>query len=122
MSVKLYALTCSTLTCEFSRMEDGESKITIPVPVYLIEHPQGRVLFDSGLHPDCQHDPTARLGEQMTRLFRIGFAPGEDVSARLEAIDRDPDKINVLINSHLHFDHVGGNALIPNATMLVQRR
>jgi glyoxylase-like metal-dependent hydrolase (beta-lactamase superfamily II) len=27
-----------------------------------------------------------------------------------------------LINSHFHFDHVGGNALIPNATMLVQRR
>jgi glyoxylase-like metal-dependent hydrolase (beta-lactamase superfamily II) len=24
------------------------------------------------------------------------------------------------INSHFHFDHVGGNALIPNATMLVQ--
>ncbi len=27
-----------------------------------------------------------------------------------------------MINSHFHFDHVGGNALIPNATMLVQRR
>jgi hypothetical protein len=43
------------------------------------------------------------------------------VSARLEAIDRDPSKIDLIINSHFHFDHVGGNALIPNATMLVQR-
>jgi glyoxylase-like metal-dependent hydrolase (beta-lactamase superfamily II) len=40
----------------------------------------------------------------------------------LEAIDRDPAKIDLMINSHFHFDHVGGNALIPNATMLVQRR
>ena len=55
-------------------------------------------------------------------LFRIGFQPGEEVSARLEAIDRDPGKIDLIINSHFHFDHVGGNALIPNATMLVQRR
>jgi glyoxylase-like metal-dependent hydrolase (beta-lactamase superfamily II) len=55
------------------------------------------------------------------RLFRIGFEPGEEVSARLEAMDRDPAKIDLVINSHFHFDHVGGNALIPNATMLVQR-
>ena len=55
------------------------------------------------------------------KLFRVGFQPGEEVSARLEAIDRDPGKIDLVINSHFHFDHVGGNALIPNATMLVQR-
>jgi glyoxylase-like metal-dependent hydrolase (beta-lactamase superfamily II) len=36
------------------------------------------------------------------------------VSTRLEAIDRDPGKIDLIINSHFHFDHVGGNALIPN--------
>jgi N-acyl homoserine lactone hydrolase len=29
---------------------------------------------------------------------------------------------DLVINSHFHFDRVGGNALIPNATMLVQRR
>jgi N-acyl homoserine lactone hydrolase len=123
MSVKLYALTCGTLTGEFARlMEGGQGEITVPIPVYLIEHPRGRALFDTGLHPDCQHDPVGRLGERMTQLFRIGFAPGEEVSARLEAIGRDPNKIDLVINSHFHFDHVGGNALIPNATMLVQRR
>jgi putative hydrolase of the HAD superfamily len=44
------------------------------------------------------------------------------VSARLAAFDRDPGKIDLVINSHFHFDHCGGNALVPNATMLVQRR
>ena len=38
------------------------------------------------------------------------------------AMGRDPTRIDILINSHFHFDHVGGNALVPNATMLVQRR
>ena len=83
---------------------------------------EGTVLFDTGPHPDCQHDPAGRLGERLAGLFRIGFQPGEEVSARLEAIDRDPGKIDLIINSHFHFDHVGGNALIPKATMLVQRR
>jgi glyoxylase-like metal-dependent hydrolase (beta-lactamase superfamily II) len=123
MSVKLYAFTSGTLTCEFSRlMEGGNGHITVPIPVFLVEHPKGRALFDTGLHPDCQHDPAGRLGTRLAALFRIGFYPGEEVSARLQAIDRDPAKIDLIINSHLHFDHVGGNALIPNATMLVQHR
>jgi glyoxylase-like metal-dependent hydrolase (beta-lactamase superfamily II) len=123
MTLKLYAFTCGTVTGEFAHlMEGGEGDITVPVPVFLIEHPKGRALFDTGLHPDCQHDPVNRLGERLAGLFRIGFQPGEEISAHLEAIDRDPGKIDLIINSHFHFDHVGGNALIPNATLLVQRR
>ena len=117
MTVKLYAFTCGTVTGEFGRlMEGGEGDITLPVPVFLIEHPKGRALFDTGLHPDCQRDPARRLGARLAGLFRIGFQPGEEVSARLEAIDRDPGKIDLVINSHFHFDHVGGNALIRNAS------
>ena len=120
MTIKLYAFTCGTVTGEFARLMDGgEGDITMPVPVFLIEHPKGRALFDTGLHPDCQHDPAGRLGTRLAGLFRIDFKPGKEVSARLEAIDRDPAKIDLVINSHFHFDHVGGNALIPNATMLV---
>lgn len=123
MSIKVFAFSCGTLTGEFARlMEGGEGDITIPIPAFLIEHPKGRAVFDTGLHPECQRNPTARIGEEMTRVYRVGFHPGEEISAQLEALDRDPGKIDLLINSHFHFDHVGGNALIPNATMLVQRR
>jgi N-acyl homoserine lactone hydrolase len=122
MTIKLYAFTCGTVTGEFGRlMEGGEGDITLPIPVFLIEHPRGRALFDTGLHPDCQHDAATRLGKRLAGLFQIAFAPGEEVSARLAAIGRDPGKIDLIINSHFHFDHVGGNGLIPNATMLVQR-
>jgi len=91
MTVKLYAFTCGTLTGEFAHlMEGGECDITVPIPVFLIEHPSGRALFDTGLHPDCQHHPARRLGSRLAGLFRIDFKPGEEVSAQLEAIDRDP--------------------------------
>ena len=123
MSIKLFAMTCGRLTGDLGRlMEGGEGRADLPIPAYLIEHPKGTVLFDTGLHPDCQHDPAARVGTRLTGLFSFDFHPGEEVSARLEAIGRDPARIEIIVNSHFHFDHVGGNALIPNAVMVVQKR
>jgi N-acyl homoserine lactone hydrolase len=123
VSLAVYALTCGHLTGDFGRlMEGGEGRIRLPIPAYLIEHPKGTALFDTGMHPDCQHDPAVRVGERVAGLFEFDYQPGEDIGARLTALDRDPAKIDLIINSHFHFDHVGGNALIPNATMVVQRR
>ncbi|WP_170146033.1 N-acyl homoserine lactonase family protein [Rhodoplanes elegans] len=123
MSLNVFGFGCGTLTAEFARvMEGGEGHVTMPIPAFLIEHPKGRAVFDTGLNPACQHDPAARIGEEMAAAYRIGFHPGQEISAQLEAIGRDPGKIDLLINSHFHFDHVGGNALVPNATMVVQRR
>ena len=52
MTVKLYAFTCGTVTGEFAHlMEGGEGDITVPIPVFLIEHPKGRALFDTGAAP-----------------------------------------------------------------------
>jgi glyoxylase-like metal-dependent hydrolase (beta-lactamase superfamily II) len=116
-------MTCGWLTGDLGRlMEGGEGLADLPIPAYLIEHPKGTVLFDTGLHPDCQHDPAARVGGRIAGLFSFDFHAGEEVSARLEAIGRDPARIEITVNSHFHFDHVGGNALIPNATMVVQKR
>jgi len=123
MSIKLFALTCGRLTGDLGRlMEGGEGQAELPIPAYLIEHPKGRALFDTGIHPDCQSDPAARVGQRIAGLFSFHYGPGEEISARLAAFDRDPAQIDLIVNSHFHFDHVGGNALIPNATMVVQRR
>ncbi|HUC66415.1 MAG TPA: N-acyl homoserine lactonase family protein [Stellaceae bacterium] len=123
MGVKLYAMTCGHITGKLGYlMEGGEGEARLPIPAYLIEHSKGLALFDTGMHPDCQHDPVARVGERIKDLFRFHYTPGEEISARLAALGRDPARIDLIINSHLHFDHVGGNALIPNATVIVQRR
>ena len=124
MTVKLYAMTCGRLIGPFKHlMEGGEGDIALPIPSFLIEHPEGRALFDSGIHPDCRSNAAGRLGERLSGMF--GFhelGPDDDIKSRLESIDRDAGRIDFIVNSHLHFDHVGGNALVPNATVVVQRR
>ena len=77
----------------------------MPVYVHVIDHPDGRVLVDTGmteLHPAvADMDPRLRpLSEQ----------------------DLDLAGIDIVVNTHLHFDHCGGNHLFAGRPIYVQRR
>lgn len=73
------------------------------------------------MHPQTQTDPKGRLG-YAADLFQVEYAPGEELPGHLERLDLDSNRIDYLVNSHLHFDHAGGNALLPNARWVLQRR
>jgi glyoxylase-like metal-dependent hydrolase (beta-lactamase superfamily II) len=121
-AVELHAMTCGWLESGLGLFVAGEhGRIRVPVPSFLIRHPRGAVVFDTGLHVGTQRDPAARIGA-LAGVFQVEFAPGEELAARLAALDVDPAEVRWLVTSHLHFDHVGGNAQLPNARWLVQRR
>ena len=123
MTVKVYAMICGWISGAFDLMNaDALGRIRFPVPAYLIDHPKGRVLFDSGLHPDIQTDMRARAGDVLADLFEVEFRPGKEIKARLETLDIATDSIDYIINSHLHWGHTGGNALVPNATIIIQEK
>lgn len=126
MSVRLYAMTCGFLTMDFHFFVAGETgKVAIPIPSFLIEHPQGSVLFDTGLEQRLQsqdqHIVRSALAT-MADYASVQYVPGEDVAARLDDAGFEVNKVDYLINSHLHLDHCGGNAMIPNARWVIQRR
>ena len=83
LELKVFALTCGHLTGDLGHlMEGGEGRVRVPIPAYLIEHPKGTAVFDTGMHPDCQHDPAARVGMRMTGLFEFDYHPGEEINYR----------------------------------------
>jgi N-acyl homoserine lactone hydrolase len=90
----------------------GHDPITIPDIFFLIVHPQGLALFDTGLNldiwsPEAKKDITQNPGQKVdTQLARLGYAP------------RD---IKYVIMSHLHSDHAGGMDLFPDATFIVRK-
>ena len=114
MSVRIHPMVCGWLEVDASNiLTDQPGRWKLPVPSFLIEHPKGRAVFDTGLHRDLQRN-SDRLG-RIGRTFEVHYRAGEDLGARLSAYGVDPGRIEFLINSHFHFDHVGGNAAIPNA-------
>ena len=121
MSVTVTAMRCGSITAEAAGfIEGGDGRISVPVPCYLIDHPKGRVLFDTGMHTDLQQN-SDRIGP-FARLFEIRYEADEGAAARLAAVDVDADRLDRVIVSHLHFDHAGGLEQLPNAQVIVQRR
>lgn len=112
--VLLYAFTCGHITLPMSFFLDGEpGKAKVPACVFLIDHPKGLVLFDTGFS-----DRFVGMEKGLGKI--VDMSEGESIADRLKAMDVDPERIDYIINSHLHIDHAGGNHLLPNATIIVQ--
>jgi glyoxylase-like metal-dependent hydrolase (beta-lactamase superfamily II) len=121
--MRVHMLICGWLTSPMAAfMEDAPGEIKAPILSFLIEHPKGLVLFDTGMARAIQTDPEGELGAATFAVYKPDIRQDEDVAGRLQSIGVDPGQVAMMINSHLHFDHCGGNALIPNATQIVQRR
>lgn len=121
MSVSLRAFTCGWFQSPLSFFLGGEDRSVVrsPIPAYLIEHPRGKALFDTGLGLRFRRSIEERLAPDATGFE---FDESADIAMRLHAVGVDPGAIGWIINSHFHADHCGGNASIPNATIVVQRR
>jgi N-acyl homoserine lactone hydrolase len=78
----------------------------MPVYVHVIDHPGARVLVDTGLTE--LHPAVADLDPRLV-------PPSEQT-------DLDVAGIDVVVNTHLHFDHCGGNHLFAGKPIYVQRR
>ncbi|WP_395359701.1 N-acyl homoserine lactonase family protein [Streptomyces sp. YH02] len=73
-----------------------------PTLGYLVRYGNGALLFDTGMgegspEADAHYRPVRR------------------------SLDVGPDDVDLVVNCHLHFDHIGGNQRFPGTPVLVQR-
>ena len=93
-----------------------EDRLWLPVSVYLIEHPQGRILFDTGweraMSPEGAFDKDAQiasLGSSMLYRTNQGVVPpGQTAREQLHAQGIEPEDLDYVILSHSDCDHANG--------------
>jgi N-acyl homoserine lactone hydrolase len=97
--------------------EDMERQVRFPVPVYLVEVGEERILVDTGLHPDSAADAASHYdGAESLGFFRLE----QEVQLTSQV---DLGSLTMVVLTHLHFDHAGGLALLPDGLPIyLQRR
>ncbi|MDH4171182.1 MAG: N-acyl homoserine lactonase family protein [Acidimicrobiia bacterium] len=121
VAVRLQMFSTGSMTSALGGFLEGETgELTYPVPVFLIEHPDGLVAIDAGLHPELATD-SGRLGP-LDGPFRVHLRSDGTGSAGavLRTAGFDPAQVDQVVVTHLHFDHVGGLVEFPNARLVVQ--
>ena len=81
-----------------------------PITSYYLEGDHKIVVDTGGVDPDGEH------------WMPYWKNPGETVPEALAKIGVNAEDIEIVLLTHLHWDHAGGNRYLPNARFLVQRK
>jgi glyoxylase-like metal-dependent hydrolase (beta-lactamase superfamily II) len=83
-----------------------------PINVYVIEHRQGLVLFDTGQDrasvTDPHYFPGGLNGLVYSRLAKFEIGSDQTLTAGLSKLGHATDDVHTAVVSHLHQDHIGG--------------
>jgi N-acyl homoserine lactone hydrolase len=119
--MRLYVFSSGWLTIDKSALQTGATeKIAVPVAFFLIKHPKGNVLFETGNNDKVIADP-AYWGPLAQMLSPESRAPDLAIDTQLNKIGVKPSDINYVILGHMHLDHAGNVGKFPGATIVYQR-
>lgn len=102
------------------------ARITLPVCVYLIEHPKGLILVDAGwgreISPDGIYDPKAAakaLPGYLARLYHPWVPKGMAIHEQLAGMGIKPRDLDHVLLTHLDPEHVSGVKHISEAKRII---
>jgi N-acyl homoserine lactone hydrolase len=81
--------------------------------MFLIEHPEGLVVFETGLHPALAVDPKAHWGARATER-KPRMRPEQFIERQLDRIGVAPKDVRSVVLSCLLPDHAGGMQAFPH--------
>ncbi len=125
-SVRLYVFDCGVLhnsdMGRFNLKNEDVATTDMSMACFLIAHPKGNIIWDTGAIPDDSWTPTGKMVTQHVTL-PDGQQRDADVDKQLRTqlaeIGYAPSDITYLILSHYHYDHTGNANQFAGATWLV---
>lgn len=119
--MKLYVFSSGALTVgKHLLMNLGpQDPIKVPVGFFVVMHPKGNVLFDTGNNDKIITDPSY-WGPFFKSVSPVN-TPDMAIDVQLGKIGLKPDDIKYVVVGHLHLDHGGNVGKFPNSTLVVQK-
>ena len=100
---------------------DAWQEETLPVNVFVVEHPDGVCLFDCGQTARAAIPGHLPRWHPFLRLARFELTTEDEAGVQLRRHGLEPEAVRWVVLSHLHTDHVGGIDAFRNADVLVTR-
>lgn len=89
-------------------IEPSHIKKKIPVSCYLIEHPKGKVLIDTGWDSKYVDEKPHRFFGLLDSISTPIIKKGESIDAKLAKLNIKPADLDYVFFSHMDFDHTSG--------------
>lgn len=105
-----------------SSMKSWHSEVVLDAPAFLIRHPkEGLILFDTGLSSQTPHKANLLMSIVDPAALQYEAASGQDILSQLRDNGLNQNEIRWIMLSHLHEDHCGMVAAMPQAGVMVSR-
>ena len=119
---KLYVFTSGSLGGfpKAALQMGGQGNIDwAPVSFYVLKHPKGNVIIDTGNNDKTITDAEGWWGP-LAKGFGLKMTKDDAIPAQLAKIGLKTDDIKYVVVGHLHLDHGGNVGQFPNASLVAQ--
>lgn len=117
--LRLYVMNCGTIdVADISLFRPGEDvgkRKVLTDSCYLIVHPKGTLMWDTGLPDSLADRPNGVTKGPFTLSVKKPLLP------QLRAIGYPPEKIDYVAFSHMHFDHTGNANAFARSKVIMQK-
>jgi len=127
-SVRLYVFDCGVLhnsdMGRFNLKPEDVTTTDMSMACFLIAHPKGNLIWDTGAIPDDSWTPTGKMTTQHVVLQDGGTRDADvdkTLKSQLAQIGYSPADITYLALSHYHYDHTANANEFAGATWLVRQ-
>lgn len=92
-----------------------EKQMILPVSCYLIQHPKGNVLIDTGWDTKYAYETPHQMFGLLNKISAPIIRKDEGIDSKLKTLGLSDKNIDYCFISHMDFDHTSGIRLVKNA-------
>jgi glyoxylase-like metal-dependent hydrolase (beta-lactamase superfamily II) len=135
MTIKIHAIQTGTVQIKVNQTCKVENNLPqlanlflgrdwtdwLPIYAWVIEHPEGLFVVDTGETARTTHDADYLPKWQPYYRYAVRFnvQPEDEIGPQMRRAGLEPDDVTAVILTHLHTDHAGGMHHFPHSQFLI---